>query len=188
MLTVFLVVQAMINGGLLIAFLLLLRERTRTASLAAAREDRLEELAAEFCALGQALTSASPPVAKRAGPPRKAPEIPPARAFQPKEFEPDNLTAPEPVPSIPAAIHDTRSGVDTEAAATTPTLPSEPIADRLKEAAALLDLGQSVAAVAAKTAIPDGEVQVLRNLRRGQTAPTRRRGEGARKRPALATA
>jgi len=188
MLTVFLVGQAVINAGLLMALLLVLRERTRTASLAAAREDRLEELAAEFCTLGQALTSAPPAVARRAAPLLKIPETPPVRPSQPKESKPDNPAVPEPVQSVAAAMHAPRSGVDMVECGMSPPLPSEPIADRLKEAAALLDLGQSVAAVAAKTAIPDGEVQVLRNLRRGQTTPARRRAESPRKRPALATA
>ena len=56
MLTTVIIVQTLINFVLMFSLFLLLRERMLAARLARARENRLEALAASFCALGQAIT------------------------------------------------------------------------------------------------------------------------------------
>lgn len=157
MLTVFVAMQIGVNMALLLALFLLLRERNVTARLAAAREERLEALAAEFCALGQAVAAGA------------------TTSSRPRPHgEPDRPDCPE--------RNDTRT-----AEASVPPLAPPETPEHLQAAAALLDRGLPVAAVAAKTAILDGEVQVLRNLRRSRTSAGRR-STSARKQPSPATA
>jgi hypothetical protein len=188
MLTLFLMVQIGVNVALTIALFLFLRERQVRARLALDREDRLEALAAEFCALGQALVAETPT------PTRSTPVTPrPAAVGQiPGDFvhqssrrsghpairpsgnwrigDSDNCHIAQLPDCQIAQIGGPHPGDDEVPSTdvTRPGMPSPGPPDRLRAAAALLDRGLPVEAVAARTAVPDGEIQVLRNLLRSQ--------------------
>ncbi len=138
MLTVFLGVQTGVNLLLLLGLFLLWRERRMAGRLALAREDRLEALAADFCSLGEAVVASVGPTE--------------AEALRP---EPDG-----------AARSRTTNG--REDGTPSPPRVVSGLPDPLESAVTLLEQGFSVETVAARTAIPDGELQVLRNLRRAQ--------------------
>ena len=117
MLTAVLLTQLILNALLLLGLWWMLREREATVRAAEQREDRLEALAKEFCAVGNELTR-----------------------------EAQSATAREPVaPAVSSAGGSI---------------------DRIEGATALLAQGVPVAQVAEATALPDGEVEVLKNLRR----------------------
>ncbi len=184
MLTVFVMVQTGVNLVLTFALFLLLRERARAARLSLAREDRLEALAAEFCALGRAVAAraegsgASPadPGPEGHGPAEAASAGPAPQARPLRDARPTPCEAAEP------ARPDEGEAAGRPALEAGAVMPASAASlDRLQAAALLLDQGLPVAAVAAKTAVPDGEVQVLRNLRR---APARRRGRAPDAMPA----
>ena len=138
MLTAYLVIQSGVNVALVAALFLLLRERTLAVRRAVAREDRLEALATEFCTLGQVVAGQAERTTRSVSP------------------------VPEPVVAPPPSVE-----AEPAAARLGDPPPGEP-ADRFKAAAAFLDEGLPIAAVVAKTAIPEGEVQVLKNLRHPQ--------------------
>jgi len=187
MLTALLAVQAGINLALVLALYLLRRERRAAARLALDREARLETLADDICTVGRSLLSRPPTGAISrpasaslpAADPEPAPasrrtEAPPAAPTRPHEMA---MVEPSPGPmtefgSPPIAICDTQAAAIQEAAAedraSRPLAPSE----RLRAVAALLDRGLTVADVAAQTATPEGEVEVLRNLRRSSKRPS----------------
>lgn len=198
MLTFFAVLQAGINVGMVLALFLILRERRAMARLAAAREERLEALAAEFCTLGRAVAEAGrvpdrqPPLRERPVEPAPPPVNPPASPTAPHcsvqggrpvaaeasrqrahDRTSSGAAAASPVGSNPLRAPGQEWAEPEGAAASAP--------ERLKAAAALLDRGLSVATVAARTAIPEGEIQVLRNLRKARAeacASGRRLGAG----------
>ena len=162
MLTVFALIQSGVNLVLVAILFLLMRERALAARRATTREDRLEALAAEFCALGRAVAGEEGrPAVQEA--PVSAPVVPSA------------------VPEVVAAPAVEKASADTARADAT---------DRFKEAATFLDQGLPPATVVANTAILDGEVQVLNNLRRSQKpAGVRpRRPPAARKRQVVGNA
>jgi hypothetical protein len=132
MLTLFAVIQVGINLLLLVGLAALLRERARTAILQRQREERLESLAAELCALGRDWGTGV----------RAEPPPPPVVA-----------TIPPPPPAPPACPDEARSEGDEGGRA------------RFRAAVSLLASGLDVDEVAARTALPAGEVAVLRNLR-----------------------
>ncbi|HSB73601.1 MAG TPA: hypothetical protein VLT62_30105 [Candidatus Methylomirabilis sp.] len=148
MLALFLAIQLGLNVVLVAAVFLLLRERVLVARRTALREDRLEALAAEFCALGRAVAVAA-----------EGPGVPdsPVRGSAASIPGPDRGT---PAEAPPGGVCSAEPG------------------DRFKDAAVFLDQGLPIAAVVAKTAMPEGEVQVLKNLRRSQK-PTGVRGRRA---------
>ncbi|HYL82273.1 MAG TPA: hypothetical protein VEU07_15765 [Candidatus Acidoferrum sp.] len=160
MLTAYVLIQSGVNVVLLAALVLLLRERTLAVRRAVTREERLEALATEFCALGQ-LVAGEAERTKRADPPVAEPALAPSRPAQAERAAAPRITF----------------------------APAEPI-DRFKAAAAYLDEGLPIAAVVAKTAISEGEVQVLKNLRRPQKAAGVRahRPATGRKRPLVGNA
>jgi hypothetical protein len=131
MLTLFAVIQVGINLLLLAGMAALLRERARTANLQRQREERLESLAAELCALGRDWG---------AGVRSEPPPPPMVEAVE---------TAPPPAIRAAAPASDDGEGGRT----------------RFRAAVALLASGLGVDEVAARTALPSGEVAVLRNLR-----------------------
>jgi hypothetical protein len=216
----FIVVQVGINVVLLVAFFLLLRERRVAAQMARAREERLEALAEELCALGQHIvTEGQTQMASADGPQNggafrsgSAPGQPGNQAtgrsgnsaighvgnLAPGEIE--NSAARQsasPVVGLPsrqvAELPSCQVAGSPECqvaklpSCQTAELPSCQVAkspdcqiaqdpepsDRLKTAAALLDRGLSVTAVASRTEIPDGEVQLLKNLRRVRSSAHR---------------
>lgn len=131
MLSVFALVQLLVNALLIAAVLVLFRAREAGARAAREREERLESLAGDLCRLGQQVVGA----AERQAPP------------------------PAPRPEVPAA--------------------------RLAVAASLLEGGAPVGAVAARTAMLEGELMVLQNLRRppaaGKAPRAPRRAPAARR-------
>jgi hypothetical protein len=160
MVTGFLVVQVAVNLALILGVFRLLRERDGRAALAAAREARLEALAAEFCALGREVARG---VGAASAPAASSPAASVARTAL---HSPDGPLS---------AGSGRRPGAGRSS-------------ERLRAAALLLDRGLPVGAVASRTALPEGEVQVLRNLRRCQTlaGPVRqRRGVASVPEPAL---
>jgi hypothetical protein len=179
MLTTFVLVQTGVNLLLIVALFLLLRERRVSLRLSLAREDRLEALAAEFCALGREVvaggadSSGSGAIRGASG----EPELPgPGRAGSHRGLATPEVSPAAGVPAEPsesdAPPREAKScGEPGEARSS----PRSSQADRLTAAVALLDQGFSVEAVAGRTAIPDGEVQVLRNLRKINGTPSRRR-------------
>ncbi len=153
MLTALLLIQCAINAALVGALFLLLRERSTTARAMRVREERLASLAAEFCALGRAVAEGPEPMGGHS----ECSEEPQAASTR-QEQRPG-----------PAG----ESGATEAAQAETP--------ERLHAVAAFLDQGLSVEAVVGRTAVPQGEVQVLQNLRRTQRladAPRRGRASG----------
>jgi len=180
MLTALMAVQAAINLALVLTLYFLWRERQAAARLALEREARLETLADDLCAVGRTLLSRAPTevISRPAGADMQAAESPPPprRVEAPPEQaprSPEAVTAPEPIPvsaanSVPppVAICDTQAAAIREAAADNRAFrPREP-SERLRVVGALLDRGLTVADVASRTAIPEGEVEVFRNLRR----------------------
>jgi hypothetical protein len=166
MLTVFVVVQTAINLSLLLALYLLLRERVATSRLRLDREERLEALAAEFCALGHAVTAGA-----------AAPSLPAATAPRPES------ACPQPDETCGAGSAGGQDGLAADVTSPSPAPDHSP--SRFQAANALLDRGLSVSTVAARTAVPDGEIQVLRNLRRAQK-PAGRRADLTEKRTGTA--
>ena len=140
MLASFLAIQIGLNVVLVAAVFLLLRERVLAARRTALREDRLEALAAEFCALGRAVAGDA-----------EGPGVPDS------PVQGSAVSLPGPDRGTPAPAEAPAGGVCSV----------EP-GDRLKDAAVFLDQGLPIAAVVARTSIPEGEVQVLKNLRRSQ--------------------
>ena len=182
MLTALLAVQAGINLAFVLALYLLRRERQAAARLALDREARLETLADDLCAVGRSLLSRAPAgaIPRPAGADCSAPEPEPPPVSLRRDVPAQGTTHPhdaamapestpvslaDPVPP-PVAICDTQAAAIQEATtddqASRPRQPSE----RLRVVATLLDRGLTVADVAARTATPEGEVEVFRNLRR----------------------
>ncbi len=158
MLTAWVLIQCAVNAALVAVLFLLLRERLVTARAMRIREERLESLAAEVCALGRAVVGEVDPTRSRTATPETPPVSPPPGARQP---------APAPG-SEPAEA------------------PRADISGRVQAVATFLDQGLSVEAVADRTAMPEGEVQVLKNLRRAQkpagpSAPGRRGAAASKK-------
>ncbi len=137
MLIAFAVVQVGINVALLIRMARLLRERSAQGRQARDREERLEALAVEVCAVARELTRQEPP------PVRIPPSAERAEARQADEERRAN-SAPPPAPPYP----------------------SPNLGERVRGATALLEQGLAVDQVAAETALFPGEVQILRNLHR----------------------
>jgi hypothetical protein len=135
MLTAVLLTQLTLNVLFLLGLWWMLREREAAVRSAEQREDRLEALAKEFCALGSELSREARP-------------------------------APAQEPATPAEP-DAHGSID-----------------RIEGATALLMQGVPVARVAEATALPDGEVEVLKNLRR----PAHRSPGAARARQAQPSA
>ncbi len=140
MLTVWVLIQCAVNAALVAALFLLLRERFVTARAMRVREERLESLAAEVCALGRAVVGELDPSRSRTTGPETPAVSPPPGA---------RLPASAPGPEQAEAPRADSSG-------------------RVQAVATFLDQGLSVEAVADRTAMPEGEVQVLKNLRRAQ--------------------
>jgi hypothetical protein len=189
MLTALMLVQAGINLALILALYLILRGREHTARLALDREARLEGLAADLCAIGRSLLQRAP-----AGSPAQPPAVElSAAALEPapasrrpgaagegaavrRESPRDEVVpAPADPSSSPVALRETQ-------AASIQPAPDEgapsagEASERLRVVAALLDRGVTVADVAAQTAIPEGEVEVFRNLRRSAKRFSAERG------------
>lgn len=189
MLTALLLVQAGINLSVLLALYLILRGREHTARLALDREARLEGLAADLCAVGRSLLQRAPagsPVPPATAEPSAAaldpaPESPPppgagegaaVRHETPPDAGGPALADP---PTPPVALRDTQAASIQAARGDRAPSPGE-ASERLRVVAALLDRGLTVADVAAQTAIPEGEVEVFRNLRRSAKRLSAERG------------
>ena len=162
MLTAFVLIQVGINLALLIGLGRLLREREAIGRQAQQREERLESLAAELCALGR-------DVARHE---RSAQASPPTPAGTSTASRQGPTTGEESVAGTGGR------GVSADA-------------DRFQGAVCLLRRGVPIETVAAETALLEGEVQVLRNLARapGPTAGfdrDRRTRASSRKSPASA--
>ena len=165
MLTTVIIVQTLINFVLMFSLFLLLRERMLAARLARARENRLEALAASFCALGQAITGGEQ-VVTNAGRTGESAEIRPDSEATGSQ---ETRRTSQPLGDAPETgegwILSGKPNRD-------PRAPGGALSsgqpDRLRRAAELLDSGLSVEDVAARMAIPHGEVRVLWNLRRAQ--------------------
>lgn len=193
MLTLFLMVQIGVNVALIVALFHFLREHQVRARLALDREDRLEALAAEFCALGEALV-AEPQTPTRSTPvtPRPTAVGPVGQLGSPATSQSGNQAIGQSgrsgfqIARLPGCqiASSSQEGPGCQIAqiggphpgdeevpstdVTRPGMPSPGPPDRLRAVAALLDRGLPVEAVAARTAVPDGEIQVLRNLLRSQ--------------------
>ena len=146
MITALALLQVGFNVLMLLGLVRLLRERETLARAAKLREERLETLAADVCAVGRDLTR------------QEAPPAPAVRAVKDE------------------ATHSPGERAESEAGG------CEARTNRVQGAAALLAQGASVERVVAATALPEGEVQILRNLRRPVATPTR--GSGRRAAPA----
>lgn len=147
MLVTFILIQLAVNTALLAGLFRLLRQRQVLSGEARQREERLETLAADLCALGREVAQQGTRVA--ASPP----------GFDSAEGvvqESGFAQAPAPVK--------------------TPPVPGN--SDRLQSAATLLREGVDLEAVAAETALLEGEIQLLRNLARGTRSSTAVRGVG----------
>jgi hypothetical protein len=136
MLIAFVVVQLGINAALLVFMARLLRERAMQARQARDREERLEGLAVELCAVARELTRQEMPA----------------------------VQIPNPIAA--ADEQRMSEGIGDGPTPAEPPYPSPDLAERVRGAAALLEQGLEVEKVAAETALLPGEVQVLRNLRR----------------------
>jgi len=133
MLMAFVVVQVGINAALLVLIARLLRER---AAQTRDREERLEALAVELCAVAQEFTRQEMPPAQVASP------APVTERAEPCE---ENSAAP--------------------AAPAESVGPCADLGERVRGATTLLAQGVAVERVAEETSLLPGEVQVLRNLR-----------------------
>jgi hypothetical protein len=142
MITTLALLQVGFNLLMLLGLVRLLRERATLAQAAKVREERLESLAADVCAVGRDLTRQAAPA-------------------------PADRTVKEEVAPSPGRRVGSEAG-DCEARA-----------KRVQGAAALLAQGASVERVVAATALSEGEVQILRNLRRPVQTPPRGRGRRA---------
>lgn len=137
MVTAFVVVQVGINVALLVLMARLLWERAAQARQARDREERLEALAVELCAVAGEFTRHEPRPA----------QIPsPAPAAERAEPCDEDAAAP--------------------AERTEPARPCAVLGERVRGAATLLAQGIAVERVAEETSLLPGEVQVLRNLHR----------------------
>lgn len=136
MLITFVVVQVGINAALLILMAWLLRERTAQARQARDRDERLEALAVELCAVARELTRQETPAVQRPAPIAAA----------------DEQRASEGIGTGPTPAESPYASPD--------------LGERVRGATALLEQGLEVETVAAETSLLPGEVQVLRNLRR----------------------
>ena len=145
MITALALLQVGFNVLMLLGLVRLLRERETLARAAKLREERLEALAADVCAVGRDLTRQEAP----------------APAVRTVKDE---------------ATHSPGERAESEAGG------CEARTNRVQGAAALLAQGASVERVVAATALPEGEVQILRNLRSAVATP--RRGSGRRAAPA----
>ena len=145
MITTLALLQVGFNLLMLLGLVRLLRERERLAQAAKLREERLEVLAADVCAVGRDLA-------------RQAALAPAVRTVR------DEATR------SPGERAGSEAGG------------CEARANRVQSAAALLAQGASVERVVAATALSEGEVQILRNLRRPVATPSR--GSGRRAAPA----
>jgi hypothetical protein len=139
MITTFALLQVGFSVLMLFGLVRLLWERETLARAAKLREERLEALAADVCAVGRDLT-------------RQAASAPAVGAVREEATR-------FPGEQVGVGPRD-----------------CEARADRVQGAAALLAQGASVERVVAATALPEGEVQILRNLRRPGVTPTRKRG------------
>jgi hypothetical protein len=137
--------QAGFNLLMLLGLVRLLRERETLARAAKLREERLEALAADVCAVARDLI-------------RQAASAPAV------------CTVREEGARSPGERAGSEGG------------DCESRANRVQGAAALLAQGASVERVVAATALSEGEVQILRNLRRPAAPPMR--GSGRRLAPA----
>jgi hypothetical protein len=136
MLIAFVAVQLGINAALLILMAQLLRERAAQARQARDREERLEALAVELCAVARELTRQETSAAQI---PRRIAAADAQRVSQ---------------------------GIGDGPAPAEPPYASPDLGERVRGATALLEQGLEIEKVAAETALLPGEVQVLRNLRR----------------------
>lgn len=136
MLIAFAVVQVGFNVALLILMARLLRERAAQARQVRDREERLEALAVELCAV--------------------------AREFTRQEMPAASVSPPAPTVVRPGASEESR---DVPPRPAEPSYPCPDLGERVRGAAALLAQGLAVERVAAETSLLPGEVQVLRNLR-----------------------
>lgn len=143
MLTVFAVVQVGINLALIAVAFFLLREREALARAAVAREESLEALAAEFCALGRELLEGAAPT-----------PTPPGAA-----------RASLPAPGGCDTAFSARAAREITAEGLVPASRSE---ER-----------SPVTSLAVPAALPDGEAELLRKLRRARS----RGAAGRRVRP-----
>ena len=140
MLTIFILIQVGINLALVLGLVRLLKERDAATRQARQREERLEALAAELCALG-------------------------------RDFAAQEQTAPESVRApqeAEVAPRERQAAREKDEPATAPRVPAA--ADRFQGAASLLERGVPLETVAVETALPNGELQVLRNLARAPGA------------------
>ena len=145
MITTLALLQVGFNLLMLLGLVRLLRERETLARAAKLREERLEVLAADVCAVGRDLT-------------RQATSAPAMRTVRDE------------------ANHSPGEGARSEVGG------CEARANRVQGAAALLAQGASVERVVAATALSEGEVRILRNLRR--PAAMSPRGSGRQAAPA----
>jgi hypothetical protein len=145
MLTTFILIQVGINLALVLGLVRLLKEREAALRQARQREDRLEALAAELCALGRDFAAQD-------------------------KTAPESLCAPQEAAPVPRERQAAREKDEPATAARIPAA-----ADRFQGAVSLLERGVPLEAVAVETALPDGEVQVLRNLARAPAAAGRGR-------------
>jgi hypothetical protein len=131
---------------MLVGLVRLIRERETLARAATAREERLEALAADVCAVGRDLIRQTPP----------APAL--------RTVRDDPIRSPGEATASEAGKCAVR-------------------VNRVQGAATLLAQGASVERVVAATALFEGEVQILRNLRRPVAKVSR--GSGRRAVPTL---
>jgi hypothetical protein len=187
--TTFVIVQTLFNLVLAFSVFFLLRERRPAALLAHARKTPRETATAAWESLDQRIPDVGRDSADELGG-ASAPVRPGARAPD-TQAEPgdrlrlphttdthsrhDPFVSPDRNPNAPENTTRASAWVDTieeKGAACVDAQPPSPFAaeptSRLRQAAQLLDLGCSPEEVANRVAIPQGEVQVLWNLRRAQ--------------------
>jgi hypothetical protein len=137
MLLAFILIQLAMNMVILASLIRLLRERKAYSREACRREERLESLARDLCAVGREVTRQSDRVAGLS--PNTDPGGPEVRDTDILSEQPPTKTSPaDPVPTDP-----------------------------VQGARELLQHGVAVDTIVGETTLLEGELQVLRNLARG---------------------